>query len=72
MSADRDKKSGEVRFVCDDCDDVLDTGEEGFLAARERLKAERWTTRQVDGEWTHRCPDCKPPAPTARGHWYED
>lgn len=48
-----------IIFVCDGCDDDLDTGTAEWDEAMEEFRAEGWRAiKGSDGEWTHRCPSC--------------
>jgi hypothetical protein len=66
-----DRVKGEIVWVCDGdgCDEVLETGTDDFEQARGELRAERWDTRKVDGEWNHYCPGCKV---QAVNRWWDD
>jgi len=53
MSIERIK--GCIAFVCDNCDEGLETEERDFAAAREATAAEGWIVRRLRGEWKHFC-----------------
>lgn len=58
MSSERIK--GEVVFVCDDCDDILETGTYEFEMAHTIRREAGWSARQdrAGGPWRRRCDDC--------------
>jgi hypothetical protein len=56
MSVDRIK--GEVVFICDECDDTLETGEDDFTEARATLQHEGWSTQKSGPDWLHYCVGC--------------
>lgn len=56
MSAERIK--GEVVFICDDCDDALETGTGDFQAAQIELRSADWRAYKDDDVWRHICLDC--------------
>jgi hypothetical protein len=60
---------GEIAWECDGCDEVLETGTDDFEQARGELRAERWDTRKVDGEWNHYCPACRV---NPANRWWDD
>ena len=53
MSIERIK--GCIAFVCDNCDDGLETGTSDFHAACAVAREEGWHVRKIDGEWNHFC-----------------
>lgn len=57
MSLDRIK--GSIVFICDTCDDSLDTESQDFIVAREQLRETGWKTfRNQDGDYAHKCSGC--------------
>lgn len=50
---------GLVVFMCDECDDELETETSDFTEARQMLDREGWRTSKVGDEWVHHCPDCR-------------
>jgi hypothetical protein len=67
-----DRVKGNIVFICDDCDDHLDTGEDDFAEARAELKAAGWATTKENDEWVHRCPECKPRSGDGTRYWERD
>lgn len=60
MSVDRIK--GEVVFICNGCDDTLETGTRNYGEAHEVRKDESWSAippEPLMDNWQHFCPDCK-------------
>lgn len=57
MSTDRIK--GEVVFICDDCDDHLETEESDFEAANKARQEAGWIARPIRGVWHNYCTVCK-------------
>lgn len=54
-----DKQYGKYVFICDDCDDFLDTDERDFRLAVSVAKSSNWLiTKDDDDEWQHICPRC--------------
>lgn len=56
MSIDRIK--GEIVFICDTCDEALESETSDFREANEVRRREGWGARQVDDEWQHLCDLC--------------
>jgi hypothetical protein len=58
MSSERIK--GDVVFICDDCDDALETDTGDFNEANLIRREAGWTALQdrANGDWRHRCDDC--------------
>lgn len=54
-----DRQKGDVIFMCDECGEVMDSGTSDFDSALNLLKRERWQIKKIEGEWEHRCPNCK-------------
>ena len=55
-----DRQHGNIIFICDECQDDLDTGTSNFDAARSALKQHLWISiKDSNGEWTHVCKDCQ-------------
>lgn len=54
-----DRVHGDVVFICDTCDETLDTGEHEFEDARVVLREAGWQTRRERGDWLHECPGCQ-------------
>lgn len=46
---------GCIAFICDNCDEGLETEEESFAAAREAMAGEGWIIRKRGDEWAHFC-----------------
>ncbi len=55
-----DRIHGQIVFICDGCDDVLETETTDFNEAREMLRADDWRTSKDGDDWVHRCPSCGP------------
>jgi len=53
-----ERQQGKLIFICDGCEDFLETGHVDFSQAIEYLRQEEWKPIQVMGEWQHHCPDC--------------
>lgn len=53
-----DRQNGKILFECDDCPDVLETGESDFGEAWDMAKSDGWRTRKFGNVWKHRCPKC--------------
>jgi len=47
-----------IVFVCDECQDDLETGETSWFHAREIFKKEGWRTIFEGSGFKHYCPDC--------------
>jgi hypothetical protein len=54
----------EIVFECDNCNELIETGEEEFHPAYQLAKDEGWKAQKSGSEWVHYCPDC-----TTRGDW---
>ena len=52
-------RDGNIIFICDDCEDEFDSGEQDFKEALDEAKDAGWIARNVAGEWMHFCEDCK-------------
>lgn len=57
MSIERIKN--EIVFICDDCDDHLESGSGDFETANATRREEGWATRQIGGVWQNFCPGCR-------------
>lgn len=58
MSSDR--QYGKVIFICNKCEEHIETNERDFDKALAHIKREGWTpVRWPDGAWRHYCGDCK-------------
>lgn len=62
-----DKQHNIFLFICDRCEDCIDTKEENFFKALQHIKAEGWQVRHIGvtraayeptGEYTHMCNEC--------------
>lgn len=53
MSIDRIK--GQIAFICDNCDEGLETEQSDFGTAREVLRDEGWIARKRGDQWEHFC-----------------
>jgi hypothetical protein len=49
----------QVVFECDGCGDTFDAGTSDFDDAYHAAKQEGWVAFNNDGDWEHRCEDCK-------------
>lgn len=47
-----------VVFICDDCDDTLETDEVALDDAVAVSRSRGWIARGGPGAWKHYCPDC--------------
>jgi hypothetical protein len=54
-----DRQHGEVIFVCDNCDDILRTGEDEFELAMNELREAGWSNERIGREWLHLCGACQ-------------
>lgn len=51
---------GSVVFICDDCDDHLETNTDDFTASNRVRREAGWSARPVSGSvWEHNCVGCK-------------
>lgn len=58
MSSDR--QHGKVIFICNGCDDHIETDERDFDAALAYIKRKSWLVKKGrDSAWLHYCPDCR-------------
>lgn len=64
MSITRDH--GVIIFMCDGCDDELETGEDDWDMALSQMKVEGWVSRLEANPyrgkpeiWRHYCGDCR-------------
>jgi hypothetical protein len=55
MTIHRKKYDGPIDFECDECGEVLETGDDEFKTALEMAKDEGWYIRNLNGEWHHFC-----------------
>jgi hypothetical protein len=62
-----DRQHDQIVIECDACDSVFDPAAEGMTLALAEWKVvwpaakrEGWKARQIDDEWLHFCPKCKP------------
>lgn len=54
-----DKQYGKLIFICDECDESLETDTKLFAEADALRKEEGWiATKSRSGNWTHTCPMC--------------
>lgn len=54
-----DRQHGAVIFECDNCSEVLETGEDDFMAALAVMRRENWKAVKVGDDWVHSCPECR-------------
>lgn len=54
-----DKDSSTFTASCDFCSNYIDTDEDEFLSAVERIKRLGWRVFKQGGEWFHQCEDCQ-------------
>lgn len=54
-----DRQYGKVTFQCDGCDEILETGEADFDAAKSAFDARGWVAESSAGQWLHFCGDCQ-------------
>ena len=58
MTVQRDHR--QVIFECDACGDTYDAGTDDFTDAYAAAKDDGWIAfKNGEGEWEHRCEDCK-------------
>lgn len=50
-----DKQHGKYIFICDTCDDTLETNEDDFHAAVAVSKREGWKAKRIGDQWSHSC-----------------
>lgn len=50
-----DRVKGEIVWICDGCDDDLETGTDDFTEARNDLNRQGWLTTKKDDAWAHYC-----------------
>lgn len=55
-----DRQHGYYVFICDECDDELDTNKSDFYEALEAIKTEGWVVKRNDDDtdWMHICNEC--------------
>lgn len=46
---------GKLAFICNNCDEGLETEQSDFAAARQAMQDEGWITRKRGDEWEHFC-----------------
>lgn len=57
-----DRQKGQIVFMCDECDTIIETVTRDFDEARAYLRANGWQAHTEDGEtWTHTCESCGGP-----------
>ena len=49
-----------IVFICDECGDELETDEEAWGFALEKLRDEDWHFEQEAQGYVHTCPLCRP------------
>ncbi len=56
-----EKEDQLVRFICDNCDEQLEINSHSFKDAWESARDDHgWRTfKDNDGEWQHRCKECR-------------
>ena len=54
-----ERQFGKIIFVCDSCEDDIETDKKDFNEALEYTKQEKWRSfRTKTGAWRHYCPEC--------------
>lgn len=54
------REAGEIVFICDGCNDALETGERDFDDALAVFRDNPgWQVRRQGNDWQHYCPDCR-------------
>lgn len=53
-----ERRSGNVVFVCDTCEDELETNTDDWSDALAIAKREDWKFEKVGRDWIHGCPRC--------------
>lgn len=62
-----ERQYGKIIFTCDvensaQCEEQVETGKTGFVAALQAMKEEGWTPFSLDGTtWQHCCSECEVP-----------
>lgn len=54
----QDKIKGDIVFICDDCDDTLETETSDFEEANDIRIDSGWRAFRDHSNWMHVCPDC--------------
>jgi hypothetical protein len=62
-----DRQHDQIVIECDACNNVFDPAAEGMKLGLDAwavvwpaAKRDGWKARQIDDEWLHFCPGCKP------------
>lgn len=50
---------GKIVFECDECSDLLDTGEGEFQEALTALRDAGWRAHKAGADWCHECDQCR-------------
>jgi hypothetical protein len=53
-----DRQKGEIKFGCDGCGEVYDSGTDEFNDARALFERDGWKIRREGFDWLHYCPRC--------------
>lgn len=51
----QDRIKGEIVFICDGCDDTLETGAQDFTEANDARRESGWRAELRRGVWLHLC-----------------
>ncbi len=51
----QDRIKGEIVFICDSCDETLETGAHDFTEANEARRESKWIAFKEDHGWVHYC-----------------
>jgi len=54
-----DKQYKQIVFVCDNCQNGLETKDEDFWAAFDVLKDANWKAIKENNIWKHYCSECR-------------
>ncbi len=53
-----DRQQNLIIFICDSCDEFLETETDDFQEALSVLRSNNWTAKKA-GEWQHICDNCR-------------
>lgn len=54
-----DRQHRDIVFECDTCDATLETNEREWVDAKAVFDHEGWQAKNIAGDWSHFCPNCK-------------
>ena len=53
-----ERQYGKIIFICDTCEESLETKTDDWNEARAKMQAEGWRSKKYGVDWVHGCERC--------------